>query len=69
MHPGRAWRLRLFMNFLWRFNSFRLESLLADAREVAAQTVSVPMLDFILIAVGCGLFVVGIAYVYACDRL
>ncbi len=28
-----------------------------------------PMLDIILIAVGTGLFLVGIAYAYACDRL
>jgi hypothetical protein len=27
------------------------------------------MLDVILIAAGCGCFVVAIAYVYACDRL
>jgi hypothetical protein len=27
------------------------------------------MLDVILIAVGCGTFVLGIAYAYACDRL
>jgi hypothetical protein len=27
------------------------------------------MLDVIFIAVGCGCFVVGIAYAYACDRL
>jgi hypothetical protein len=27
------------------------------------------MLDVILIAVGCGCFVVAIAYTYACDRL
>jgi len=27
------------------------------------------MLDIILIAVGCGTFVVAIAYAYACDRL
>jgi hypothetical protein len=28
-----------------------------------------PMLDVILIAVGCGTFVLGIAYAYACDKL
>jgi len=27
------------------------------------------MLDVILIAVGCGLFLLGIAYTYACNRL
>lgn len=27
------------------------------------------MLDVILIAVGCGLFLLAIAYAYACDRL
>jgi len=27
------------------------------------------MLDVILIAVGCGLFFLGIAYAHACDRL
>jgi len=27
------------------------------------------MLDVILIAVGCGTFVVAIAYAYACDKL
>jgi len=27
------------------------------------------MLDVILIAVGCGLFLLGIAYAYACNRL
>jgi hypothetical protein len=27
------------------------------------------MLDIVLIAAGCGCFVVAIAYVYACDRL
>jgi len=27
------------------------------------------MLDIILIAAGCGCFVVAIAYTYACDRL
>jgi len=27
------------------------------------------MLDVILIAVGCGLLLLGIAYAYACDRL
>ncbi|WP_395715041.1 hypothetical protein [Reyranella sp.] len=27
------------------------------------------MLDIILIAVGCGSFVLAIAYAYACDRL
>ena len=30
---------------------------------------SFPMLDVILIAIGCGLFFIGIAYAYACDRL
>jgi len=27
------------------------------------------MLDVILIVVGCGLFLLGIAYAHACDRL
>jgi hypothetical protein len=27
------------------------------------------MLDFILVAIGCGLFLVGVAYAYACDKL
>jgi hypothetical protein len=35
---------------------------LADNREPV-------MLDIILIAVGCGTFVLAIAYAYACDRL
>jgi len=27
------------------------------------------MLDIIMIAIGCGTFVLGIAYAYACDKL
>jgi hypothetical protein len=34
-----------------------------NARRIAA------MLDIIMIAIGCGTFVLGIAYAYACDKL
>jgi hypothetical protein len=30
---------------------------------------SILMLDVILVVIGCGLFAVGIAYAYACDKL
>jgi hypothetical protein len=38
-------------------------------RHIGFTIESTPMLDIILIVVGCGLFFIGIAYVYACDRL
>ncbi len=39
------------------------------ARTRLLTTESFPMLDVILIAAGCGVFFLGIAYAYACDRL
>jgi hypothetical protein len=40
-----------------------------DATSICFSSESSPMLDAILIVVGCGLFVLGIAYAHACDRL
>ncbi|MFO1163485.1 MAG: hypothetical protein U1E60_31940 [Reyranellaceae bacterium] len=36
---------------------------------LAAGDRGLSMLDIILVAVGCGLFALAIAYAYACDRL
>ncbi|SKA32674.1 hypothetical protein SAMN02745126_05295 [Enhydrobacter aerosaccus] len=57
------------MKFLWARHSCPLDSLWSLARETAVTIESKPMLDVILIAIGSGLFLVAIAYAYACDRL
>jgi hypothetical protein len=57
------------MKFLWLRLTEPLDSLCPWARQTRFTIESTPMLDVILIAVGCGLFLLGIAYAYACDRL
>ena len=39
------------------------------ARHTGFTSEGIPMMDAILIAAGCGLFLLAIAYAYACDRL
>jgi hypothetical protein len=57
------------MKILWPRLSEPLDSLWKLARQTRLTTENTSMLDVILIAVGCGLFFVAIAYTYACDRL
>ncbi len=57
------------MKFLWRRPAEPLDSLCLWTRQTGFTTEDTPMLDVILIAVGCGLFFLAIAYAYACDRL
>ena len=57
------------MKILWRRVVEPLDSLWTAGRQTRLTTENTSMLDVILIAVGCGLFFVAIAYAYACDRL
>lgn len=57
------------MRFLWLCRAEPLDSLCDLARQPGLTTESASMLDVILIAIGCGLFFLAVAYAYACDRL
>ena len=57
------------MKFLWHRLVEPLDSLWSLARQTRLATENTSMLDVILIAFGCGLFFVAVAYAYACDRL